>query len=337
MAEGMVICREDALKALVVKRLREAGMPESQAVVVADVLVYADLRGVYSHGVMRVEHYAARIRAGGMNLRPLFRIERLKPSIGLVDAQGAAGHVMTTYATDQALQIAAEQGLAMVGVKNNSHCGALAYYVQRALDRKMAALVCVHTDKIVVPFGGRDAYFGTNPFAFGFPGTRDAILLDMATSEVAWGKVLHAREKGQPIPETWALDAEGNRCTDPHRAAALFPFGGPKGYGITIMVEALTGLMIGGVFGPHLKPMYNELASYRDLSSFILVIDPAIFGTADGYLERTQRMIDELHRHPPAPGIEQVLVPGEIEQRTMERNRRDGIPVPQSVYDYLAG
>jgi ureidoglycolate dehydrogenase (NAD+) len=209
--------------------------------------------------------------------------------------------------------------------------------VQRALDRKMAALVCVHTDKIVVPFGGRDAYFGTNPFAFGFPGTRDAILLDMATSEVAWGKVLHAREKGQPIPETWALDAEGNRCTDPHRAAALFPFGGPKGYGITIMVEALTGLMIGGVFGPHLKPMYNELASYRDLSSFILVIDPAIFGTADGYLERTQRMIDELHRHPPAPGIEQVLVPGEIEQRTMERNRRDGIPVPQSVYDYLAG
>jgi ureidoglycolate dehydrogenase (NAD+) len=96
MADGMVICREEILKALVVKRLGEAGMPERQAAVVADVLVYADLRGVYSHGVMRVEHYAARIRAGGMNLHPDFRLERLKPAVGLVDAQGAAGHVMTT-------------------------------------------------------------------------------------------------------------------------------------------------------------------------------------------------------------------------------------------------
>jgi len=331
-----VICREDALKAMAVKRLREVGMPEEQAVVVADVLVFADLRGVYSHGVMRVEHYAARIRAGGMNLHPELRIERLKPSIGLVDAQGAAGHVMTTYATEQALQIAAEQGLAMVGVKRNSHCGALAYYVQRALDKKMAAMVCVHTDKIVVPFGGRDAYFGTNPFAFGFPGTRDAILLDMATSEVAWGKILHAREKGQPIPGSWAVDADGKPCTDPHQVKGLFPFGGAKGYGISVMVEALTGLMIGGVFGPHLKPMYGELASYRDLSSFILVIDPGVFGSADGYRTRTQQMIDELHHNPPASGVEQVLVPGEIEQRTMERNRRDGIPVPQSIYNYLA-
>jgi ureidoglycolate dehydrogenase (NAD+) len=336
MTDGMVICKEDVLKTLATKRLCEAGMPKEQAVVVADVLVYADLRGVYSHGVMRVEHYAARIRAGGMNLRPEFRLERLKPAIGLVDAQGAAGHVMMAYATEQALLIAAEQGLAMVGVKNNSHCGALAYYVQRALDRKMAAMVCVHTDKIVVPFGGRDAYFGTNPFAFGFPGIKDAILLDMATSEVAWGKILHAREKGQSIPATWAVDADGKPCTDPHQAKGLFPFGGPKGYGIAVMVEALTGLMIGGVFGPHLKPMYGELASYRDLSSFILVIDPAVFGAADAYRERTQRLIDELHRHPPAPGVEQVLVPGEIEQRTMERNRRDGIPVPRSVHDFLA-
>jgi ureidoglycolate dehydrogenase (NAD+) len=336
MADGMVICKEEVLKALVVTRLREAGMPEGQAAVVADVLVFADLRGVYSHGVMRVEHYAARIRAGGMNLHPSFHIERIKPAIGLVDAQGAAGHVMTAYATEQALRIAAEQGLAMVGVNNNSHCGALAYYVQRALDQKMAAMVCVHTDKIVVPFGGRNAYFGTNPFAFGFPGTTDAILLDMATSEVAWGKILHAREKGQPIPASWAVDAEGAPCTDPHRAAALFPFGGAKGYGISVMVEALTGLMIGGVFGPHLKPMYGELASYRDLSSFILVIDPAVFGAADEYLARTQQMIDELHRHPSVPGVEQVLVPGEIERRTMDRNRRDGVPVPMSVHGYLA-
>ncbi len=336
MAEGMVICKDDVLRTLVVKKLREAGMPERDAAVVAEVLVFADLRGVYSHGVMRVEHYASRIRAGGMNLAPTLRIERLKPSIGLVDAQGAAGHVMTRYATDQAIRIAADQGMAMVGVKNNSHCGALAYYVDMALKAKMAAMVCVNTDKVVVPFGGRDAYFGTNPFAFGFPGATDSILLDMATSEVAWGKVLHAREKGQPIPESWAVDADGKKCSDPHRAVSLFPFGGPKGYGVAVMVEALTGLMIGGVFGPHLKKMYGDLESYRDLSTFIMVIDPAVFGPVDGCLARTQQMIDELHAHPPAPGVERVLLPGEIERRTMDRNRRDGIPVPKPVFDYLS-
>jgi ureidoglycolate dehydrogenase (NAD+) len=102
------------------------------------------------------------------------------------------------------------------------------------------------------------------------------------------------------------------------------------------MVEALTGLMIGGVFGPHLKKMYGDLESYRDLSSFILVIDPAVFGSADGYLMRTQQMIDELHSHPPAPGIERVMVPGEIEARTMEHNRQAGIPVPKAVCDFLS-
>jgi ureidoglycolate dehydrogenase (NAD+) len=336
MAEGMVICTEDALKKQVVKRLCEVNMPEKDAAVVADVLLYAELRGVHSHGVMRVEHYTNRIRSGGMNLKPDLRIELLKPSIGLVDAQGAAGHVVTKYAAGQAIRIAGEQGLAMVGIKNNSHCGALAYYVQMALDAKMAAMICVNTDKCVVPFGGRDSFFGTNPFAFGFPGERDAILLDMATSEVALGKILYARENNQPIPAGWAVDAAGNKVEDPHKAVSLFPFGGAKGYGIAVMVEALTGLMIGGIFGPHLKKMYGDLGTYRDLSTFILVIDPSVFGSADGYLKHAQLMIDELHNQTAAPGFVRVMVPGEIERRAMDRSRKDGIPVPQAVYDFLS-
>lgn len=200
MADGMVMCTEDALKKMAVKRLAEAGMPETDAACMADVLVYADLRGVHSHGVLRVQHYTQRIRAGGMNLRAKLCLARIKPSIGLLDAQGAAGHVATTFATREAIGIAREQGLAMVGIKNNSHCGALAYYVQMALDANMAAFMCANTDKQTVPFGGREAFFGTNPFAFGFPGEKESILLDMATSGVAWGKVLIAREKNQTIP-----------------------------------------------------------------------------------------------------------------------------------------
>jgi ureidoglycolate dehydrogenase (NAD+) len=321
----------------VVNKLTGAGMPEEDAETIAEILVFADLRGVHSHGVLRVEHYEKRIRAGGMNLNAKLKVRMLKPTIGLLDARGSAGHIAAKFAAEAAIAAARKEGMAVVGIKNSSHCGALAYYVQMGVDAKMAAMMCVNTDTCKVPYGGRDAYFGTNPFAFGFPGEKESILLDMATSEVAWGKVLHAREKNLTIPESWAVDKEGRACSDPHKAAALPPFGGAKGYGITIMVEALTGLMIGGVFGPHLKKMYGDYDVYRDLSNFIMMIDPSVFGGGDEFLARTQRMIDELHRQVPAPGFERVMIPGEIERNHMARYGREGIPVPRSIHAYLAG
>ena len=336
MPTDMVIVKKEDLGRMVVKRLTEAGMGEKDAAIVADILVFAELRGVSSHGVLRVEHYTNRIRAGGINLRPVLKVEKLKPSIGLLDAAGAMGHVAAKFATEAAIGLAREHGMALVGVKNSSHCGALAYYVQQVLDAGMASIVCVNTDKVVVPFGGRQSFFGSNPFAFGFPGERDDILLDMATSEAAWGKILHARDKNQPLSPGWAVDAEGNPTTDPFKAVSLTAFGGHKGYGISVMVEALTGLMIGGVFGPHLKKMYGDLDSYRDVSGFILVIDPSVFGPKEEFLARTRRMVDELHSQPVAEGVEKVMVPGEIEKRCMERLATEGIPVPRAIYDFLS-
>jgi ureidoglycolate dehydrogenase (NAD+) len=200
----------------------------------------------------------------------------------------------------------------------------------------MAAIVCVNTDKCMVPFGGRQSFFGTNPFAFGFPGKKESILLDMATSEVAFGKVLHAREKNTSIPDNWGVDAEGQKCTDPQKVVSVVPFGGPKGYGVAVMVEALTGIMIGGVFGPHLITMYGEYEKRRNLSNFFFVVNPAVFGDAKVFLGTAQKMIDELHALPPAPGVEKVLIPGEIEKRNMDRYKKEGIPVPRSVYEFLS-
>ena len=325
----------EELKRLTVKRLREAGVSQRDAQIVADVLVFADLRGVHSHGVLRVEHYLHRIRRGGINLHATYEVQWLKPSVGLLDAQGGLGHVSTKLATEEAIERARTEGISLVGIKNNSHCGALAYYIQLALDARMASISCVHTDIRMVPYGGARAYFGTNPFAFGFPGRKDSILLDMATTEIAWGKILTAREKGIPLQEGWAFDTEGNPTTDPFQAEYLTPFGGAKGYGIAVMVEALTGLLIGGVFGPHLNRMYEDLDSYRDLSNFILVIDPAVYDPSGGFLDRTQRMIEEVHAIPPASGFERVMVPGEIETRIMEQYQREGIPIPAAVYQYL--
>ena len=337
MSNDFVTIQSKELKRLIVKKLTEVNLAEKDAEIVADVLVFADLRGVHSHGAVRVEHYTQRIAAGGMNLSPSLSVEMLKPSIALVDAQGGMGHVVSKYAAEEAIKIARKEGMCLMGVRNNSHCGALAYYIQMALDAKMSAMYMVNTDACVVPFGGSKPFFGTNPFAFGFPGTKESILLDMATSQVAFGKIVYAKEKNQPIPEGWAVDENGKPTTDPHSAKSLFPFGGPKGYGVTVMIEALTGIMVGGVFGPHLKRMYGDYESYRDLSSVMIVIDPSVFGDQAAYLENAQTMIDELHEQPAAPGFNGVMIPGEIETRNSERSLKEGISLPQSIYKFLAG
>ena len=335
MSEETIQVHPEELKELVVKKLTAVEMPTEHAKIVADVLVFADLRGTQSHGVLRTEHYANRVRKGGMKLKPTLRFEKLKPSVGVIDAEGGVGHVAAKLATEHAIELAKEHGIALVGVQNSSHCGALGYYVDMALQEKLAAIVLANTDKAVVPFGGTARYFGTNPFAFGMPGTRENVLLDMATSQVAFGKIYYARENDTPIPEGWAVDEKGNFTTDPHKALALFPFGGAKGYGINMLVEALTGILIGGVFGPYVKPMYFELESYRNLSSFHLVIDPTLF-TGDAVYGYVQQMIDELHAQPVAPGFEKVLIPGEIESQQMKRSLEEGVTIQKSVYEYLS-
>ena len=333
-----VMVPADQLKKLIIKRLTEVKLPQADAETVADVLVFAELRGVVSHGVVRVEHYCNRIKAGGINLAPGFQVEFVKPTMGRLDAKGGMGHVASKLAAEKALEKAREHGMAMVGILNSSHNGALAYYAQMALDKKMAALVCTHTDRLVAPFGGRFAFLGSNPMAFAFPGRKQNILVDMATSEIPWGKVINHRMEKKPLPPGLVQDAEGNPTTDADKAVSLTSFGGVKGYSISIMIEALTGLLVGGVFGPHLAKMYDNIGEYRNLSNFFLAIDPSVFyGGGDGFLDVAQRMIDELHAQSPKEGFEKVMAPGEIEEMRIAKNAAAGIAVPKGIYDYLAG
>ncbi len=331
-----VLVQANDLKAMIVKRLTEVNLPRADAETVADVLIFAELRGVVSHGTCRVEHYCNRIRAGGININPGFAVEFVKPTMGRLDAKGGMGHVASKLAAEKALDRAKEHGMAMVGVYNSSHNGALAYFAQMALDRKMAALVCTHTNKLVAPFGGRFAFLGSNPMAFAYPGRKQNILVDMATSEIPWGKLINYQNEGKPVPLGLAQDAEGNDTTDPAKAVSLTAFGGVKGYSISIMIEALTGLLVGGVFGPHLAPMYEEIDRLRNLSSFFLAIDPSVFSGGDGFLDVAQQMIDELHAQSPKEGFRKVLVPGEIEDMRIEKNKKDGIAVPKDIHDFLA-
>lgn len=196
----------EELTSLTLQRFTQAGVDQATAEAVTDVLIHANLRGVDSHGVLRVEHYLTRIKAGGINLTPNPKLTKTSRSTLLYDGDNGFGHAISKQAMAAAITQASESGMSAVAVKNSSHCGALSYFVQQAAEAKMIGIAMSHTDKIVVPFGGAEPFFGTNPIAFGFPTDKeDPVILDLATSTVALGKILNAKENEQPFPTVGGL------------------------------------------------------------------------------------------------------------------------------------
>lgn len=331
-----VVVSKEELKKLVIKKFEKEGVSSSDAEIVADVLTHADLRGVHSHGVLRTEHYIDRIKSGGLNTNPKFSIEYTGPSTAKLNGDDALGHIVAKNAMEKAISMAEENGIGVVVAYNSSHCGALSYFVRQAAEANMIGMAMTHTDKIVVPFGGKDKFFGTNPVAFGFP-ARDykPVILDMATSNVAFGKILQAREVDKEVSADWGVDKNGKPSTNPHEVEALLPFAGPKGYGLAMTVDIFSGLLAGAAFGPHIKPMYEELKEMRKLGHFFLVLNPSYFVNMGYFLSSMDQMIDELHEAPPAQNFDQVMVPGEPEQNKEEERLKEGIPIAETIYNYL--
>lgn len=325
------------IQELVIRKLKAVGVNEKHAEKVAAILIHADLRGVSSHGVLRTEHYINRIQAGGMNTQANPTFSASGPVTGTVDGDDGFGHVNADVAMDNAIEMAKTAGVGMVTVVNSSHCGALSYFVEKAAKENLIGIAMTHTDKIVVPFGGKDAFLGTNPIAYGVPSRKNKpFILDMATSNVALGKILQHKEEGKDIPKGWGVDEHGNDVTDPHAVKALMPFGGPKGYGLSVVVDIFSGLLAGAAFGPHISKMYGDLDQPRKLGHYVCAINPAFFTDPEAFLDAMDQMIDELHHVEPAQGFSHVLVPGEIEQRNEDANREKGITIASTVYEYLA-
>lgn len=334
MADVMV--KLDELKSLVVKKLSSAGVLPVQAECVADVLVNADARGVRSHGTIRIEHYCNRIKKGGINLKSNFSFTSVAKAAGVLDVDGGMGHYGGMLAMKEAIARVKDTGVYAVSIKNSSHCGALSYYAEMAIGAGLASMVMVNTDKCVVPFGAGEAYFGTNPIAYGFPGKKHRILIDMATSEVAFGKIFAAREKGGSIPPTWGVDATGAPTTDPNKVVYVTPMAAHKGTAIALAIEGFTGLFT-GAFGPHIISMYGDssLSVYRNTMAFMLVIDPDVFGGKEAYLANTDKMFEEISALRPAPGVDKVFVPGQPEDMRYADALKNGCPVYENVLNFL--
>ncbi|MHC5247254.1 ureidoglycolate dehydrogenase [Enterococcus sp. LJL90] len=324
------------LHRLIKNKLLAAGLQDEQAEETAKHLVFADACGIHSHGAVRVDYYAERIAKGGVTIDPKITFEKTGPSTGIVHGDNGVGQYVCDEALKYAIDLAAESGLALVGVSRTSHSGALSYYVKKAAQQGYLALAMCQSDPMVVPYGGSENYFGTNPIAFSAPReNHQPIVFDMATTVQAWGKILDARSKNKEIPNTWAVDAEGNPTTNPHSVNGLLPIAGPKGYGLMMMVDILAGTLLGLPYGKHVSSMYSDLTEKRNLGQLYLIIDPARFTDPATFKKNIDQMVAELHEIKPAAGFDQVYYPGELSQARYDDYMENGIPIAAPIYDYL--
>lgn len=327
---------KEKLKELMARKLHRAGLQQEHADTVAEVLAYSDARGLHSHGAMRVEYYAERIAKGGTNCNPNLNFTRTGPCTGVYDGDNAAGHVVAIKAMQEAIAMAKENGAAIVGIKRLGHSGDLSYYVRMASNAGLIGISMCQSDPMAVPFGGTERYYGTNPIGFAIPGEGDdLVVFDMGTTVGVWGRILHARSKNEPIPAGWAVDERGQETTDPHKVHALLPIAGAKGYGLGMVIDILSGILVGVPYGKHVSSMYHDLSAGRELGQLHIVFDPARFRSFADFTRDVSNSIREINAMPPAPGFSEVLVPGQSSARRVAAYEKDGIEIVDHIYAYL--
>ena len=316
--------------------LRTAGLQEPAAHLVSDSLVESNLRGIDSHGLARLPHYLARIRAGSIEVHPLIDVRQLAPATSLVDGGNGLGQLVMWRAADEAVRLARQAGAGWAVVRNSSHCGALAYYGLRIAEAGMIGLVFSHVESLVVPHGSSEPFCGTNPICITAPGADGKTLcLDMATSITPWNTIRNAATEGVPIPAGWGVDADGRDTTDPSRVAAVHPFGGHKGSGLGIVIDVLCALLSESPYGPDISRMYGDLSQRRRLGGLVGAIDVSRFLSADAFRQRVAEMMRCVGGLTPSQPDGRVLYPGEPELICRAERLANGIPLGLGVVEEL--
>lgn len=313
------------------------GVPRDDAAIVADCLLTANLSGIDSHGVVRLAHYIRRLENGTIVTKPELQFERCAPSMGIMDGGDGLGHVVTYHACTHALELAEESGSGLVAVRNSSHFGMTGFYILRLVSAGCIGWMMTATDAFLIPFGSRKPFFGTNPLAIGFPTDGIPVILDMATTSIPYGKIALAQTEGQPIPDTWGFDGDGNPTTDPHAIAGMHPIAGPKGSGLAMVIDIFCSILSGMPWGPHINQMYGELDARRKLGHFVAAFDVKRLMPLDAFKERLGQMLAEFGDLPPAEGFERVYYPGQIEGLRRKQRRENGIPIDPGLCEELAG
>ncbi|HEX8619554.1 MAG TPA: amino acid adenylation domain-containing protein, partial [Thermoanaerobaculia bacterium] len=317
--------------------LTRAGLSREHAALMTDVQLEASLRGQPTHNLGAIPRYARRLASRATNPHPEFQIVRETAVSALLDGDNGPGQLVALTAIDLAIEKAARNGVGVVGVRRSNHFGAAGHYVLRAARRGFIGLGTTNSALWLAPAGSVTPLFGTNPFAAGIPARRHhPIVLDVSMSVTAKGKVAKHLEEGRALPHGWILDSAGRPSVDPADLVSGLgiPIGGHKGYGLALVMEALSGVLTGAGFG--LDHRRERLKQHdADFGHFFIAIDPELFLGRDEFASRVDRMIDEVKGATRMDGVEEILLPGEAELRAREQNLHDGVPLSPTIYEAL--
>ena len=330
----------ERLEAFIARCLVAVGLPRTDAAIVAGLMAEADLNGSDGHGVFRLPQYVKRIRDGGINVRPEIRVERETGAMALVDGDNGMGHLVVRHAARVAMDKAEVSGVGWVGIHHGNHAGPAALYAKMPLERDMIGLyLAVGSANHMPPWGGTEMLLSTNPIAVAIPALEEPpIVLDMATSVAAYGKVKTKAQRGEPLPEGWMIDRDGKPLTDSARAheGFLLPIGGHKGYGLALIFGLLAGTLNGAAFGKDVIDFNADSKTVTNTGQAMVAIRVGAFAEIEHFKRAVDTVIRDMKASPTLPGVESVRLPGE-RSHAERRARSDlGIPVHGALAEKLA-
>ncbi|MFQ6121510.1 MAG: Ldh family oxidoreductase [Dehalococcoidales bacterium] len=333
----MKVVTATELKEKAVRILTAAGVTENDATLVADHLVEANLRGRDSHGIMRLLGIMKGIEKNTINPRTEVSVIRETPAMALLDAKHSIGQIVAMKAMALAIEKAHNVGVGIVSLRNASHIGFLGYYTEQAAKRGTIGIAFTNTEPAMSPPGGAEPILGTNPICIGIPAKGEPIIVDLATSVVARGKILEFSRKGQKIPKGWAIDKDGADTEDPAAAleGSLLPIAGPKGYCLAFAIDVLTGALAGASVGADVKGTVHteDICTKGDL---FIAIDPQMFAGSEEFLKRVERLAEQIRSSKKAPGVSQIYLPGDPELMTRSKRTREGISLDDKLWQQLS-
>ncbi len=316
------------------------GFPKKDSLVIAQLMAQADMQGSDGHGIFRLAPYAKRIKGGAINLHPEIKIVKDKPAMALIDGDNGMGHLVMKYATELAIEKAKKTGIAWVGSQYSNHAGPASLYAKMALEHDLLGLYfAVGNANHLPPWGGLDMLLSTNPIAAAIPTLNEIpIVLDMATTVAAYGKVKAKAQNGEMMPEGWMVDQEGKPLLDPTQSdkGFLLPIGGYKGYGLSMIVGILAGTLNGAAMGRDVIDFNKDATSVTNTGQAVVMIDPDAFGDIHEFKRQIDRLIQDIKASRKMPGVEQIWLPGEQSHLKKQINLRDGVALSKGLTDQLA-
>ncbi|MFM2029610.1 MAG: hypothetical protein RL517_801 [Pseudomonadota bacterium] len=329
----------DKAEEFIATALQANQVPAADAKRVAQLMIQSDMVGADGHGIFRLPAYIKRIRAGGINLNPNIRIEREQGATALINGDNALGHLVMNRAVEVAIEKVKQHSVCWVGSHFGNHSGAASVYVRKLAEQGYIGIyMAVGNANHMAPWGGIDLLLSTNPIAIAVPaGDHPTVLLDIATTVAAYGKVKVAAQKGESIPDTWMIDKKGQPITDPQKSSegSLLPIGGYKGYGLAVMIGLLAGTLNNAAVGKDTIDFNAHHDLITNTGQTIIAVDPSAFGDREQFVQRVITLVNDLKASSKLPGVNQIRVPGDGAAKVMAERSKQGIPISPELKEAL--